>query len=50
MQNKTQLLSLITSKALTICYCSAPEYGRSSVELNYRSVSSTGMDSQEISQ
>ena len=30
--------------------CSAPEYGRSSVDLTYRSVSTTGKDSQENSQ
>ena len=50
MQNETQLLSLITSKSLTKCYSSAPEYWRSSVDLNYRSVSTTGMYSQENSQ
>ena len=30
--------------------CSAPQYGRSSVDLIYRSVSTTGRDSQENSQ
>jgi len=31
-------------------YCSAPYYGRSSVDLTYRSVITTGWDSQENSQ
>jgi len=31
-------------------YCSAPEYGRSSVDLTYRSVGTKGKDSQENSQ
>ena len=40
--------SVALQKSLYLC--SAPEYGRSSVDLTYRSVGTTGKDSQEISQ
>jgi len=44
------LTNVFSEISMNISMCSAPEYGRSSVDLTYRSVGTTGRDSQENSQ